>query len=154
MTAEDFLAWDEHETIKREFVRGEVFAMAGADEPHVTASMNVAMGLRQHLRAGRQEPLAHAGTARPHPAPTASQGRLHLLQAGPDLGELGLDCRPSAEVRIDRLGDGGFVIDEKALQATQAVSAFRPRRTRRSVPRYCWLSCASARQLSARRWQA
>ncbi len=38
MTAEEFLAWDEHETIKREFVRGEVFAMAGADEPHVTAS--------------------------------------------------------------------------------------------------------------------
>jgi Uma2 family endonuclease len=50
MTAEEFLAWDEHETIKREFVRGEVFAMAGADEPHVTASMNVAMSLRQHLR--------------------------------------------------------------------------------------------------------
>jgi hypothetical protein len=49
MTAEEFLAWDEHETIKREFVRGEVFAMAGADEPHVTASMNVAMSLRQHL---------------------------------------------------------------------------------------------------------
>ena len=50
MTAEDFLAWDEHETVKREFVRGEVFAMAGADEPHVTASLNVAMALRQHLR--------------------------------------------------------------------------------------------------------
>lgn len=50
MTAEEFLAWDEHETLKHEFVRGEVFAMAGAEEPHVTVSMNVAMGLRQHLR--------------------------------------------------------------------------------------------------------
>jgi Uma2 family endonuclease len=52
MTAEEFLAWDEHETQKREFVRGEVFAMAGADEPHVTTSMNIAMSLRQHVRGG------------------------------------------------------------------------------------------------------
>ena len=50
MTAEEFLAWDEHEMLKREFVRGEVFAMAGAEEPHVTVSMNAAMILRQHLR--------------------------------------------------------------------------------------------------------
>jgi Uma2 family endonuclease len=49
MSAEDFLAWDAHETIKHEFVRGEVFAMAGAEEGHVTASLNVAMALRTHL---------------------------------------------------------------------------------------------------------
>ena len=50
MTAEEFLAWDEHETIKREFVRGEVFAMAGAEEPHVTATGNLYILLRAHLR--------------------------------------------------------------------------------------------------------
>lgn len=53
MTAEEFLAWDEHETLKREFVRGEVFAMSGADEPHVVTTGNLYMLLRQHLRGSR-----------------------------------------------------------------------------------------------------
>ncbi|MBI3154256.1 MAG: Uma2 family endonuclease [Burkholderiales bacterium] len=50
MTANEFLAWDATQTIKHEFVRGELFAMAGAHEAHVTATMNVAMALRQHLK--------------------------------------------------------------------------------------------------------
>jgi Uma2 family endonuclease len=50
MTAEEFLAWDEHETLRREFVRGELFAMAGAEERHVTTSANIYMALRNHLR--------------------------------------------------------------------------------------------------------
>jgi len=50
MTANEFLAWDTTQTIKHEFVRGEVFAMAGAHEAHVTATMNVSMALRQHLK--------------------------------------------------------------------------------------------------------
>jgi Uma2 family endonuclease len=49
MTAEDFLAWDALQTIRHEFVRGEVFAMAGAGEAHVTVALNVAIALRQHL---------------------------------------------------------------------------------------------------------
>lgn len=50
MTAQDFLAWDATQTVKHEFVRGEVFAMAGAGKAHVTLTLNVAMALRQHLR--------------------------------------------------------------------------------------------------------
>ena len=50
MTAEEFLIWDATQTIKHEFVDGEVFAMAGADKAHVALSLNVAMALRQHLR--------------------------------------------------------------------------------------------------------
>jgi Uma2 family endonuclease len=49
MSAQDFLAWDETQTVRHEFVAGEVFAMAGAGEAHVTAALNVAMALRQHL---------------------------------------------------------------------------------------------------------
>jgi Uma2 family endonuclease len=49
MSADAFLAWDARQTIKHEFVRGEVFAMAGAGEAHVTLGLNVAMALRQHL---------------------------------------------------------------------------------------------------------
>lgn len=49
MSAADFLAWDATQTVKHEYVRGEVFAMAGAGEAHVTLGLNVAMALRQHL---------------------------------------------------------------------------------------------------------
>ena len=41
MSAQDFLAWDETQTVRHEFVAGEVFAMAGAGEAHVTAAGNV-----------------------------------------------------------------------------------------------------------------
>jgi len=50
MTADEFLAWDAAQTIRHEFVRGEIFAMAGAHEAHVTATGNVYNALRQHLK--------------------------------------------------------------------------------------------------------
>ena len=50
MTAAEFLAWDATQTVKREFVRGEVFAMAGGEDRHATVALNIAMTLRQHLR--------------------------------------------------------------------------------------------------------
>jgi Uma2 family endonuclease len=50
MTAEQFLAWDRTETQRREFVRGEVFAMAGAEESHIQSAGNIYLALRQHLR--------------------------------------------------------------------------------------------------------
>jgi Uma2 family endonuclease len=57
MTAEEFLAWDASQTVRHEFVRGEVLAMAGAGEAHVTGTGeahvtvagNVYLALRQHL---------------------------------------------------------------------------------------------------------
>jgi Uma2 family endonuclease len=50
MTAAEFLAWDASQTIKHEFVRGEVFAMTGATKAHIRLTLNVAMSLLQHLR--------------------------------------------------------------------------------------------------------
>ncbi len=50
MTADEFLDWDRHQTVRHEFVHGEVFAMTGAAERHVTVTLNVAMTLRNHLR--------------------------------------------------------------------------------------------------------
>ncbi len=49
VSAADFLAWDATQTVRHEFIRGEVFAMAGAGEAHVTVALNLAMALRQHL---------------------------------------------------------------------------------------------------------
>jgi len=50
MTSQDFMIWDATQTLRHEFVGGEVFAMAGASEAHVTVALNVAMALRQHLQ--------------------------------------------------------------------------------------------------------
>lgn len=49
MTAADFLAWDATQTLRHEFIAGEVFAMAGAGEAHVTVAGNIYVALRQHL---------------------------------------------------------------------------------------------------------
>jgi len=49
-SAEDYLAWEARQTEKHEFVGGEVFAMAGASDAHVTLSLNLASLLRAHLR--------------------------------------------------------------------------------------------------------
>jgi Uma2 family endonuclease len=49
MTADEFLAWEAEQPVRHDFVDGEVFAMAGAEDRHVTVSLNVAMALRQHL---------------------------------------------------------------------------------------------------------
>ena len=49
MTAAEFLAWDEGQTAKHEFVRGEVFLMTGGVDRNYTVALNLAIALRQHL---------------------------------------------------------------------------------------------------------
>lgn len=52
VTVQDFLAWDTTQSERWELVGGEVFAMAGAEDRHVTACGNVYMALRQQLQGG------------------------------------------------------------------------------------------------------
>ena len=48
-TATDYLVWESGQLERHEFLDGEVFAMVGAEDRHVTVSMNLAFALRQHL---------------------------------------------------------------------------------------------------------
>jgi Uma2 family endonuclease len=53
MTAEEYLAWEELQETKHEYLNGmvyEVYAMAGAKDAHVTITLNVASLLKAHLR--------------------------------------------------------------------------------------------------------
>jgi Uma2 family endonuclease len=52
-TPEDYLAWEAEQAEKYEYVRGEVFAMAGGEDRHASAALNMALALRQHLRHTR-----------------------------------------------------------------------------------------------------
>lgn len=47
--AADYLAWEPAQAERHEYIDGEVFAMAGAEDRHVTVPMNLAFALRQHL---------------------------------------------------------------------------------------------------------
>ncbi len=47
--AADYLLWEGAQLDRHEYLDGEVFAMAGAEDGHVTVAMNVAFALRQHL---------------------------------------------------------------------------------------------------------
>lgn len=49
MTAEEFLEWDRAQTIRHEFVDGEVYAMSGAGIAHNMAAGNLYLSLRGHL---------------------------------------------------------------------------------------------------------
>ncbi|MDY0330906.1 MAG: Uma2 family endonuclease [Thiomonas sp.] len=51
-SADDFLAWEMQQPDKHEYLAGEVFAMVGASDAHVTISLNLAAALRAHLRGG------------------------------------------------------------------------------------------------------
>ncbi len=50
LTADAFLAWEREQSDRHEFVRGEVFAIAGGEDRHNTAAMNLVVALRHHLR--------------------------------------------------------------------------------------------------------
>ena len=49
MTAADYLLWEAEQAERQEFVGGETFAMAGAEDRHGTVTGNLWMALRQHL---------------------------------------------------------------------------------------------------------
>ena len=48
-TAADYLAWEPAQLDRHEFLDGEVFAIAGAEDRHVTVAGNLYIALRQHL---------------------------------------------------------------------------------------------------------
>ncbi|OCR01455.1 hypothetical protein BCD67_18325 [Oscillatoriales cyanobacterium USR001] len=50
ISPEDYLAGEEISLIKHEYIDGQIYAMAGASDAHVTISLNFASLLRNHVR--------------------------------------------------------------------------------------------------------
>ena len=50
LTAADYLDWEQTQAERHEYIDGEVFAMAGAEDGHVTVVVNLAAALHRHLR--------------------------------------------------------------------------------------------------------
>lgn len=50
ISAQEYVAGEELSPIKHEYIDGQIYAMAGASDAHVTISLNLASALRNHLR--------------------------------------------------------------------------------------------------------
>ncbi|MFT3780158.1 MAG: Uma2 family endonuclease [Ottowia sp.] len=50
LTAADYLEWEQSQAERHEYIDGEVFAMAGAEDGHVTVAVNLTAALHRHLR--------------------------------------------------------------------------------------------------------
>jgi Uma2 family endonuclease len=50
MTPQEYLAWEEQQPIKYEYINGRVFAMTGGTLPHNSIALNLASMLKNHLR--------------------------------------------------------------------------------------------------------
>jgi Uma2 family endonuclease len=53
LSPQEYLAWEERQDIKYEYVNGEVFAMTGGTLAHNSIALNLAAALKGHLRGGR-----------------------------------------------------------------------------------------------------
>lgn len=50
LTPEEYLQLEETSPVKHEYIDGYIYAMAGAQDPHVTVALNLAVLLRSHVR--------------------------------------------------------------------------------------------------------
>lgn len=50
--ADAYLAWEDQQAEKHEYIRGEAFAMVGARREHVVVALNLATAFKQRLRGG------------------------------------------------------------------------------------------------------
>jgi Uma2 family endonuclease len=53
LAPEEYLQAEEQNLLKHEYIDGQVYAMAGASDSHVTIALNVASLLKSHLRGSR-----------------------------------------------------------------------------------------------------
>ena len=50
LTSAQYLQREEQSIVKHEYVDGQILAMAGASDAHVTIALNLASSLRSHVR--------------------------------------------------------------------------------------------------------
>ena len=50
ITPDEYFEMEEQSDVKHEYIDGYVYAMAGANDPHVTIALNMAFVIRNHVR--------------------------------------------------------------------------------------------------------
>jgi Uma2 family endonuclease len=100
MSAAEFLAWEETQPTRHEFVRGEVFAMVGVVDRHNTVSLNLAIALRQHLRGSPCRVYAIDVKLRVEAADCYFYPDVMVTCSGADLGDRTIKREPVLVVEV------------------------------------------------------
>ena len=97
---EDYLAGEAVSPIKHEYVAGEVFAMSGASDAHVTVAGNVFAMLRAHVRSGPCRVYIADMKLRVDPAQSCFYPDVFLTCDPADLGEVTAKQRPKVVIEV------------------------------------------------------
>jgi Uma2 family endonuclease len=100
ITLEDYLAGEAVSPVKHEYVAGEVFAMAGASDAHVTVAGNVFALLRAHVRGGPCRVYIADMKLRVDPAQSCFYPDVFVTCDPADLGETTAKQRPKVVIEV------------------------------------------------------
>lgn len=122
MTADEFLAWEETQTLKHEFVRGEVFAMTGGVDRNNTVAINLLVVLRQHLRGTPCRVYGSDVKLRVDAADCFFYPDVMVTCSGTDLGQRRLKREPVLVVEVLSPSTAAFDRGEKFADYRQLPS--------------------------------
>lgn len=107
-TAEDYLAWEERSPRKHEYLAGEVFAMAGASDAHVTITGNLFALLRAHVRGSPCRVYMADMKLRVEAADAFFYPDLLVTCAAADHAAPQFKCQPTVVVEVLSAGTAAF----------------------------------------------
>jgi Uma2 family endonuclease len=108
ISIEDYLAGEAISLVKHEYVAGEVFAMAGASDAHVTISLNLATLLRVHVRGGPCRVYIADMKLRVDPAQSCFYPDVFVTCDSADLGEATAKQHPKVVIEVLSESTEGF----------------------------------------------
>jgi Uma2 family endonuclease len=100
ISVEDYLAGEAVSPVKHEYVAGEVFAMAGASDAHVTVAGNIFAMLRAHVRGGPCRVYIADMKLRVDPAQSCFYPDVFVTCDPADLGEATAKQRPKVVIEV------------------------------------------------------
>jgi len=103
MTLEEFLAWEAFQVERREFVRGEVFAMVGARRVHGLVVMNLGRLLGNALLGSPDALYRRLPSLREYLLVDPDTRRVEAFRAAP-VGWVLDDMSDGTVIRLDSLG--------------------------------------------------
>ena len=108
ISIEDYLAGEAVSPVKHEYVAGEVFAMAGASDAHVTVAGNVFAMLRAHVRGGPCRVYIADMKLRVDPAQSCFYPDVFVTCDSADLGEATAKQHPKVVIEVLSESTEGF----------------------------------------------
>ena len=137
--AEEFLAWDSMQTLRHEFVCGELFLKAGAEDRNNTAAGDLCMALRQHLRGGAWRVYARDIKLRVEAADCYFYPDAMVTSSTADVADRLIKREPALVVEVLSASAAAFDRGIRARHSTAATS-LPPTDSYPACMKFCWLT--------------